>query len=74
MQPIAGDAPDAIVFFETEGALYDGYRSRLRKAGRNGDGAILVRPGESFAELGGQTYAIDPGSATDFATLDQIAH
>jgi len=65
----AGDAPDAIVFFETEGALHDGYRSRLRKAGRNGDGAILVRPGESFAELGEQTYAINPGSATDFVRL-----
>ena len=67
--PIAGDAADSIVFFETEGALYDGYRSRLKKAGRDGDHAILVRPGGSFAELGEQSYVIDPGSAVDFARL-----
>src|SRR4029077_3613940 len=45
------------------------YQERLRKAGADSDGVILVRPGETFQDLGSQSYQINPRKQEDFSAL-----
>jgi hypothetical protein len=57
------------VFFDTEETLRDLYQERLREAGTNSDQVILVRPGESFQDLGKQSYTVNPQNKDDFTQL-----
>lgn len=61
----------SVVLFDTEETLRDLYRVRAREAGANADQVILVRPGETFLDLGDQSYAIDPRNKGDFTRLFQ---
>jgi polyketide synthase PksN len=61
--------PTAVVFFDAEETLRDLYRQRLRTAGTNSDHVILVRPGESFQDLGGESYTVNPQDKDDFGRL-----
>jgi polyketide synthase PksN len=71
----AGDAkplgPAAVVLFDTEGTLRDLYSARLSAAGTSAGQVILVRPGEAFQELDGQSWTIDPRSKADYTRLFQ---
>jgi polyketide synthase PksN len=59
----------SMVLFDTAEALRDVYQERLRKASANSDRVILVRPGETFQDLGNQCYQINPRNQEDFSTL-----
>ena len=59
----------SMVLFDTGEALRDLYQERLRKAGADSDRVILVRPGETFQDLGSQSYQINPRKQEDFSTL-----
>ncbi len=56
----------SIVFFDTEETLRDLYQQQLREASTPSDQVILVRPGESFQDLGKQSYKINPQNKDDF--------
>ena len=62
-------SPPSMVLFDTEETLRDLYCERLKKAGANSDQIILVRPGNSFQDLGEQRYEINPRNKEDFAQL-----
>jgi acyl transferase domain-containing protein len=66
------DGPAAVVFFDTEETLRDLYRGRLRAAGKNSDQVILVRPGESFQDLGAGSYVVNPRDKEDFGRLFDV--
>jgi acyl transferase domain-containing protein/tryptophanase/acyl carrier protein len=66
------DIPSAVVFFEIEETLRDLYRERLRAAGTSADQVILVKPGESFQDLGDQSYTINPRDKDDFGRLFDV--
>jgi 3-oxoacyl-(acyl-carrier-protein) synthase/acyl carrier protein len=66
------DSPQAVVFFDAEETLRDLYRERLRATGTNSDQVILVRPGESFQDLGDQSYTVNPRDKDDFARLFDV--
>jgi acyl transferase domain-containing protein/acyl carrier protein len=66
------DGPRAVVFFDTEETLRDLYRERLRATGTSSDQVILARPGESFQDLGDQSYAINPRDKDDFTRLFDV--
>jgi len=59
----------SMVLFDTAETLRDLYQERLREAGVNSDRVILVRPGETFQDLGKQSYQINPRNQEDFTTL-----
>lgn len=59
----------SMVLFDTTEALRDLYQERLREAGANSDRVILVRPGETFQDLGKQSYQINPRNQKDFSAL-----
>jgi polyketide synthase PksN len=59
----------SVVLFDTEETLRDLYRERLRESGTDSDQVILVRPGESFQDLGEQSYKINPQNNGDFTRL-----
>jgi acyl transferase domain-containing protein/tryptophanase/acyl carrier protein len=59
----------AFLLFDTEEALRDLYQERLVNSGVNSGPVILVRPGESFQDLGGQSYTVNPQSKDDFSQL-----
>ena len=61
--------PHSIVLFDTEETLQELYQERLREAGASSDQVILVRPGESFRDLGKQSYEINPQNKDDFSRL-----
>jgi len=63
------NGPHAVVLFDTEETLRDLYQQRLREAGANSDQVILVRPGESFQDVGKQCYQINPQNKDDFTRL-----
>ncbi len=74
--PLAADptkeaTPRSIVLFDTDETMRDLYRARLGAAGVSGDQVVLVRPGESFADAGDQSYTVNPRSKEDFAKLLQ---
>src|SRR6266498_1928139 len=66
------DSPAAVVFFDTEERLRDLYRERLRAAGTDSDQVILVRPGESFQDLGEGSYTVNPLERDDFGKLFDV--
>ena len=63
------NSPHSIVLFDTQETLRDLYRERLRETGTSSDQIILVRPGESFQDLGKQSYEINPQNKDDFTQL-----
>jgi polyketide synthase PksN len=65
----APNAPRSLVLFDTDETLRDLYRARVTAAGANAGQVVLVRPGESFADLGNQTYTVNPAAKDDFARL-----
>jgi acyl transferase domain-containing protein/SAM-dependent methyltransferase len=71
--PLADDAkrnaPRSVVLFDTEETLRDLIQERLREAQTSADHVILVRPGETFHDLGGQSYTVSPRSKDDFTQL-----
>jgi acyl transferase domain-containing protein/tryptophanase len=69
LEKAAQNLPHSIVLFDAEETLRDLYQERLRESGANSDQVILVRPGESFRDLGKQTYEINPQNKDDFTRL-----
>src|SRR6266508_1378259 len=69
LEKAAQNIPHSVVLFDTEETLHDLYQERLREAGANSDQVILVRPGESFQDLGKQSYEINPQNSDDFRRL-----
>ncbi|HEX8617120.1 MAG TPA: SDR family NAD(P)-dependent oxidoreductase, partial [Thermoanaerobaculia bacterium] len=65
------DAARSVVLFDTGETMRDRYRARFAAAGGNPDRVVLVRPGAQFEDLGGNAYAIDPTSKSDFTRLFQ---
>jgi polyketide synthase PksN len=66
------EQPDqrAVILFDTQEILLGGlYRDRLIKAGANSGQIISVRPGESYEDLGEQSYKINPQNKDDFTRL-----
>jgi len=61
--------PRSIVLFDTEEKLRDLYQERLGEEGANSGQIVLVRPGEYFQDLGGQSYKINPKDREDFSKL-----
>src|SRR5262249_40654421 len=66
------EGPAAVVFFDAEETLRDLYRQRLRAAGTNSDQVILVKPGESFQDLGEGSYTVNPRDKDDFGRLFDV--
>jgi acyl transferase domain-containing protein/tryptophanase/acyl carrier protein len=66
------DSPGAILFFDTDETLRDLYRERLKAAGTSSDQVILVRPGESFQDLGEESYTVNPRDKDDFTRLFDV--
>jgi acyl transferase domain-containing protein/tryptophanase/acyl carrier protein len=66
------DGPQAIVLFDTEERLRDLYRERLRATGTSAGQIILVKPGESFQDLGDHSYTINPRDKDDFGRLFDV--
>lgn len=63
------NAPRSLVLFDADETLRDLYRARVSSAGANAEQVVLVRPGESFEDLGNQTYTVNPAAKDDFARL-----
>lgn len=59
----------SMLLFDTSEALRNLYQERLGKAGANSAEIVLVRPGESFQDLGGHSYQINPRRQEDFSRL-----
>jgi polyketide synthase PksN len=73
--PLAAETqtnPGSLVLFDTGETLRDLYQGRLRKAGMPSDQIILVRPGESFQDLGKQSYQVNPQKKEDFTRLFEV--
>jgi len=64
--------PRSLVLFDTEETLRELYQERLRNAGIDSDQIILVRPGESFQDLGKQSYQVNPQRREDFTRLFEV--
>ncbi|MGA3092601.1 MAG: SDR family NAD(P)-dependent oxidoreductase, partial [Terriglobales bacterium] len=69
VEKTAPTGPSSIVLFDTDENLRDLYQERLREARTNSDPIILVMPGESFGDLGRQTYKVNPQNKDDFNRL-----
>jgi acyl transferase domain-containing protein/tryptophanase/SAM-dependent methyltransferase len=60
-------APQSMLLFAPDETLRDLHRERAHSAR-----VILVRPGDSFQELDGDSYEIDPRSKEDFTRLFEV--
>lgn len=71
--PLAADAgegaPQSLLLFDTDETLRDQYQARLTAAGAAAEPIILVRPGEAFRQVDGQSYELDPRNNEDFSRL-----
>ncbi|HXH40758.1 MAG TPA: SDR family NAD(P)-dependent oxidoreductase [Thermoanaerobaculia bacterium] len=61
--------PYSLVLFDTDETLFDLARARASEAGADADHVILVRPGATFEDEGGQSYTVNPRSKDDFTRL-----
>jgi amino acid adenylation domain-containing protein len=62
----------AIVLFDTQETLRDLYRERLIQKGKDSDQVILVQPGDSFQDVDGHSYRINPRNKEDYTKLFQL--
>ena len=60
---------DSLVLFDTDEKLRQVYQTRLQEAGQDVSQVILVKPGDSYQDLGEQTYTINPRNREDFTQL-----
>jgi polyketide synthase PksN len=64
--------PQSMLLFAPDETLRDLHRERLTRAGAQSARVILVRPGDRFRELDGDSYEIDPRSREDFTRLFEV--
>ncbi len=68
-EPSTQSHPTSLLLFDTGETRRDLYRERLKHAGANADGIILVRPGEAFEDAGNQAYTVNPRVKEDYVRL-----
>jgi polyketide synthase PksN len=60
---------DSILFFDTDEKLSSLYQARLKAAGKDLHQLVVVKPGNSFQDLGKKGYTINPQDPKDFTRL-----
>lgn len=58
-----------VLLFDLDSNLRDQYQERLRKRGDDSDHIILVLPGNSYKDIGNNTYEINPQNRQDYIQL-----
>ncbi|HEX9984336.1 MAG TPA: SDR family NAD(P)-dependent oxidoreductase [Thermoanaerobaculia bacterium] len=66
---IAAKPLQSMLLFDVDDTLRETYRARLTAAGAVDAPVVLVRPGEEFRAVDGDTYELNPRSKDDFSRL-----
>lgn len=68
-EKIQQDKLESILFFDSDEKLRNLYQDRLKEVGVDLPNIILVQPGDTYQNLGKQTYTINPQNPKDYKQL-----